>query len=172
MAFKKYNENFWYILISVLLIILILLIIVFIYIYNNNIPKNIKNTDNIIIIKEQKDILDDIPIYPKNLPKYNNTTYQQVGVLTSDEYDKDPIVLPLFSRKLNNNNDRYNYYTATDNNNMMRLPIKFDNMNCEDDIGCREIYNNDKISIEIYKGRIFTASIYKIDSPKYFADKY
>jgi outer membrane receptor for Fe3+-dicitrate len=57
--------------------------------------------------------------------KYNNTTYQQVGVLTSDEYDKDPIVLPLFSRKLNNNNDRYNYYTATDNNNMMSIILDF-----------------------------------------------
>ena len=55
---------------------------------------------------------------------------------------------------------------------MIRLPIKFDNMNCEDDIGCREIYNGDKISIEIYKGRAFTATIYKVDAPKYFADKY
>ena len=55
---------------------------------------------------------------------------------------------------------------------MMRLPIKFDNINCEDNIGCREIYDNDKINIEIYQGRIFTATMYKIDAPQYFADEY
>ena len=55
---------------------------------------------------------------------------------------------------------------------MMRLPIKIDNMSCEDTIGCREIYDNDKITLEIYKGRIFTATIYKKDVPQYFADNY
>ncbi len=178
MVFKKNNNNFWHILITILLIILISLVSFFIYIYYK---KTITKNDNIIIIKEEKkDILttnntntninNDIPIYPKTLPTYNNTTYQQIGILTSDE--NDPLILPLFSRKINNRSDRWNYYTATDKNNMMRLPIRFNNMNCEDDIGCREIYNNDTLTIEIYKGRTFTATIYKVDAPRYFADKY
>jgi len=173
MTIKKSNSNMWFILISILLITLIILISFLIYILyykqNSNI-KNNKNDNNFIIIKEEKK--DNIPVYPKDLPKYNNNEYQQIGILTSDETDKDPIVLPLFSRKLRNHNDRYNYYTATDKNNMMRLPIKKNNISCEDEIGCNEIYNGDKLNIEIYKDRTFTATIYKIDAPKYFADKY
>lgn len=173
--YKKTN-NCWYIFLSILLILLIIVISILIYILSNKkkeiIIEEKKSDNNIIIIKEEK-IKDNIniPIYPKELPKYNNTEYQQIGILTSDETDKEPIVLPLFSRKINNRNDRFNYYTATDKNNMMRLPIKYDNLNCDDDIGCREIYNGDKINIEIYKDRIFTATIYKIDAPKYFADR-
>ena len=171
MAIKKTN-NLWYIIISILLIILISLVIFLIY--NKTIPKK----DNIIIIKEKAEdkitinnnTPDNIPIYPKNLPTYNNTSYQQIGILTSDE--TDPLILPLFSRKINNRNDRFNYYTATDKNNMMRLPIKKNNIMCDDDIGCNEIYNNDTLTIEIYKDRTFTATIYKIDAPQYFADKY
>ena len=137
-----------------------------------------KPKENVIIIKEQPKISiiteqqQTPPVYPNKLPLYNNTEYQQIGILTSDETDKEPIVLPLFSRKIGNRNDRYNYYTATDKNNMMRLPIKIDNNNCEDDIGCKEIYNDDKINIDIYKGRIFTATIYKVDAPRYFAERY
>lgn len=141
--------------------------------------KNNKETikENVIVIKEttnQQNQSQQIipPVYPNKLPSYNNTEYQQIGILTSDETDKEPIVLPLFSRKIGNRSNRYNYYTATDKNNMMRLPINIENNNCEDDIGCREIYNDDKINIDIYKGRIFTATIYKIDAPRYFADKY
>lgn len=171
---KKTNNKFFHILISILLVILILLVIFLIYIYYNK-KENIKTVtknDNVIIIKEQKDVIEDIPIYPKKLPTYNNENYQQIGILTSDETDKDPIVLPLFSRKLHNHNDRFNYYTGSDKNVMIRLPIKYENNNCDDDIGCREIYNNAKITIDIYKDRVFTATIYKVDAPRYFADRY
>ena len=136
--------------------------------------KKEKINDNIIIVKEKDEKPSSLlPVFPKNLPEYNNTEYQQIGILTSEEQDKEPIILPLFSRKINNRKDRYNYYTSTDKNNMLRLPINFDNMNCDEEIGCREIYNNDKITIDnIYKDRIFTATLYKLNAPKYFADKY
>lgn len=175
---KIISNNNWHIFLSILVIILIILVSILIYLfYNHNNSKVITNNKyeieqpKVIIIKEEQK-QKDIPIYPKDLPIYNNTEYQQVGVLTSNEEDKEPIVLPLFSRKLQHNKDRYNYYTATDKNNMMRLPIRFDNMNCEDTVGCREIYDQDKIHIEIYKGRFFTATIYKLDVPQYFADRY
>ena len=177
------NNNYWYLILSILLTILIILLSFYIYLLYKNpkvitkyekiveqhpiqITKHEQPQPQVIIIKEQKQ--PDIPIYPKELPLYNKKEYQQVGILTSNEEDKNPIVLPLFSRKLQHNKDRFNYYTATDKNNMMRLPIKIDNMSCEDTIGCREIYDNDKISLEIYKGRIFTATIYKLDVPQYF----
>ena len=115
---------------------------------------------------------EDIPVYPKKLPQYQNTEYQQIGILTANESDKEPIVLPLFAKKVRNNRERWQYYTATDKNNMMRLPITHQNMKCDEDIGCKEIYDGDKLSIEIYQGRVFTATIYKTEAPQYFADVY
>lgn len=168
-----------YPLIYLLLIIIIILISVLIYIYYNK--------DNVVIVKtpitqsmpimpvETNTIYvkrEELPVYPRELPKYNNESYQQIGILTSAETDKEPIVLPLFSRKLQNHSDRYNYYTATDKNNMMRLPIRMNDTDCEDTIGCKEIYDKDTVVVEIYKDRLFTATIYKKESPQYFADRY
>jgi hypothetical protein len=113
-----------------------------------------------------------IPIYPKELPKYdNNREYQQVGILTYNDAS-EPIILPLFSKIANNHRDRWNYYTTTDKNTMLRLPISHENMKCDDDLGCKEIYDGNTIYIEMYKGKTFTATIYKKQSPSYFADRY
>ena len=113
-----------------------------------------------------------IPVYPKELPTYdNNREYQQVGILTSND-DTEPIILPLFSKRANNHRDRWNYYTTTDKNTMLRLPISHDNMKCDDDIGCNEIYDGNTLYIEMYRGKTFKATIYKKQTPSYFADKY
>jgi hypothetical protein len=113
-----------------------------------------------------------IPVYPKELPSYdNNRGYQQVGILTSNDAS-EPIILPLFSKRANNHRDRWNYYTTTDKNTMLRLPISHENMKCDDDIGCKEIYDGNTLYIEMYKGKTFTATIYKKQTPSYFADRY
>jgi hypothetical protein len=113
-----------------------------------------------------------IPVYPKELPSYdNNTEYQQVGILTSND-NNEPTILPLFSKRANNHRDRWNYYTTTDKNTMLRLPISYDNMKCDDDIGCNEIYDGNTLYIEMYKGKTFTVTIYKKQTLSYFADKY
>jgi len=113
-----------------------------------------------------------IPVYPKDLPSYdNNREYQQIGILTSNDAS-EPIILPLFSKRANNHRDRWNYYTTTDKNTMLRLPISHDNMKCDDDIGCKEIYDGNTLYIEMYKGKTFTATIYKKQTPSYFADRY
>lgn len=103
-------------------------------------------------------------------PMTLSLNYQQIGILTSDQTDKEPIVLPLFGRKIRS--DRWQYYTATDKTNMIRLPLRINNRDCEDTIGCDEIYTGDELFVEIYQGRVFTATIYKIDAPQYFASAY
>lgn len=115
-----------------------------------------------------------IPHYPSTLPRYTSgniqSDYQQVGLLTSHETDKEPIVLPLFGRKVRS--DRWQYYTATDKNNLMRIPLQYQNQDCEEDIGCREIYSGDKLTVSIYQDRVFTATVYRTEAPRYFADRY
>jgi hypothetical protein len=175
MASKK-NVNNTYILYFVIFFLLLLLILTSAILFFTHINKK----EKIVIVEKTLKVSDSncpkvdnnsIPIYPKELPSYNNSEYQQIGILTSDD-GNDPIILPLFSKKTNNHRDRWNYYTATDKNNMLRLPINHDNMKCDEDIGCNEIYDGDKLFIEMYKGKIFIATIYKKNTPLYFADKY
>jgi hypothetical protein len=185
MVFMK-KMNSIYILYFVIFVLAVLLLIVstlFYYEYNN-----IKKQKQDIIIVDKNVKIDScpscpmcpscpkvdssIPIYPKELPSYdNNHEYQQVGILTSND-EKEPVILPLFSKRANNHRDRWNYYTTTDKNTMLRLPISYNNMKCDDDIGCNEIYDGNTLNIEMYKGKTFTATIYKKQTPSYFADKY
>ena len=133
-----------------------------------------QSSPQVVVIDASKE--DRLPVYPKNLPQYSSPNrpldYQQVGILTSNETDKEPIVLPLYGRKLYNRSDRWQYYTATDKNNMMRIPLSFGNRPCEDDVGCNEINNGDTLTIDIYSGRTFTATVYRTNAPNYFADVY
>jgi hypothetical protein len=137
-------------------------------------PMSRQPSPQVVVIDASKE--DRLPVYPKNLPQYSSPNrpldYQQVGILTSNETDKEPIVLPLYGRKLYNRSDRWQYYTATDKNNMMRIPLSFGNRPCEDDVGCNEINNGDTLTIDIYSGRTFTATVYRTDAPHYFADVY
>ncbi len=161
-----------YILI-VFFIIIICMLGILIYIMMNMTPK--KEIQYIHIqqpVSSENKENKDVSVYPKKLPDYDNNEFQQIGILSANEADKEPIILPLFAKRLRNNRDIWQYYTATDKNNMMRLPIVHYNMKCDDDIGCKEIYDGDKLHIEIYQGRIFTATIYKTAAPKYFADVY
>ena len=167
------NSSGWYILLSVLILILIILVCVLIFVSLSKKQKTIQK--EVVYIERELPTLPSQKrtlVYPDELPRYNHEDYQQIGILTTNETDKEPIVLPLFAKKLRNNRDRWQYYTATDKNNMMRLPIQHQNMDCEDTIGCKEIFDGDTVNVEIYKGRVFTATIYKTQSPQYFADKY
>ena len=166
-------------------IILLLLVILFIVLISfqskrNNIKQNDK--DNVIFINKTNNEYtttsrgSQSPVYPTDLPKYSPPRepldYQQVGILTSNEESAEPIILPLFGRKIYGRSDRWQYYTATDKNNMMRIPLQYKNRDCEDDTGCEEIYTGDILTVDIYQGREFTATVYKVDAPRYFASRY
>lgn len=169
---KPDHYVYLYTAIIVLLLALVAVVTYLIYVLHKPKEKIIVKHIEKEYIPVESDPVKTSTVLPNKLPEYNNPDYQQVGILTANESDKEPIVLPLFAKKIRNNRDRWNYYTATDKNNMMRLPITYQNMNCDDNIGCREINDGDTLGIEIYKGRIFTATIYKTQSPQYFADVY
>uniref|UniRef100_A0A6C0CUB7 Uncharacterized protein n=1 Tax=viral metagenome TaxID=1070528 RepID=A0A6C0CUB7_9ZZZZ len=178
MSVKAQKQSF--ILIGVLAFIIVLLMFTLILTQQKRTPRDMgdmpikQHSPQVVVIDASKE--ERLPIYPKNLPQYSSPNrpldYQQIGILTSNETDKEPIVLPLYGRKLYNRSDRWQYYTATDKNNMMRIPLSFGNRPCEDDVGCNEISNGDTLTINIYSGRTFTATVYRTDTPHYFADVY
>jgi hypothetical protein len=116
---------------------------------------------------------------PINLPSrgYPPASYQQLGVLTKitpadsssnvtiNSDDKNGII-PLMGKPTFNGSRKWTYYTATDNYNMLKLPIAVNGRNCTDDLGCDELYEGDSITIP-QTGNTYKVSIYNYDKPRY-----
>jgi Family of unknown function (DUF5755) len=103
---------------------------------------------------------------PRTLPSFATRgipeTYQQMGVLKAD----DGNVLPLYGRRTASRSDRYQYYSRTDSYNPVQLPIRYNNYNCVDDIGCNELYDGDVVSL-VPSGQSASVTIYRISGPAY-----
>jgi len=101
--------------------------------------------------------------------------YQQIGTLSketiSDENSQpgnntESNILPLYGRPTYKGSQQWNYYTATDKLNQIKIPLNVSGTDCTDDRGCKEIYAGDSITIPEYNGS-FKANIYKFDKPRY-----
>jgi hypothetical protein len=101
---------------------------------------------------------------PINIPTRGfSENYQQVGAVNSG--DK---ILPLYGRPRWPGANKWNYYTNTDGFQSIKLPVQFKRMDCQDEVGCDEIYDGDNISIPQYgKDKDFKANIYRLDKPYY-----
>jgi len=85
--------------------------------------------------------------------------YRQIGILTKNEDEKHPLILPLMGR--NSGRNKFNYYTMSNTGSMnTRLPIKLKGRSCTSEIGCDEVYDGDEVFIEGYKAK-FKATIYE-----------
>lgn len=101
---------------------------------------------------------------PINIPTRGfSENYQQVGAVNSG--DK---ILPLYGRPRWPGATKWNYYTNTDGFQSIKLPVQFKRMDCQDEVGCDEIYDGDSITIPQYgKDKEFKANIYRLDKPYY-----
>lgn len=89
-------------------------------------------------------------------------TYQSMGVLQTDNGQ----ILPLYGRRTAYSSNRYNYYTRTDTNNPVPLPIHYKRRDCQDSNGCDELFSGETIKI-LPTGGSATATIYQFDGPLY-----
>lgn len=89
-------------------------------------------------------------------------TYQSMGVIKTDGGQ----ILPLYGRRTSSRSDRFQYYTRTDSYNPVQLPLEHKRHNCQDDIGCDELYDGDKLKIGA-TGETATATIYRFSGPTY-----
>ena len=89
-------------------------------------------------------------------------SYQSMGLLKTEEGQ----LLPLYGRRVATRSDRYNYYTRTDTYNPVPLPIKYKRRDCQDDVGCEELFNGDEVLVTPTGNRA-TATLYQFDGPTY-----
>jgi len=95
---------------------------------------------------------------PINIPTQSvDTTYRQVGILT--RINGGEAILPLMGKPLFTNRDKWNFYTMSDKNNMIKLPITFKGKSCTNEYGCDNLYNGDTVYVEGY-GDAFKVTAY------------
>jgi len=81
---------------------------------------------------------------PFNIPTQGiPDSYQSMGIIKTG----DGKLLPLFGRRCMSSRERYNYYTRTDSYNPLPLPVEIRGRDCQDQVGCPELFNGDNVKI-------------------------
>tara|TARA_B100001113_G_C21000066_1_gene574519 strand:+ start:321 stop:785 length:465 start_codon:yes stop_codon:yes gene_type:complete len=126
---------------------------------------------NPIIIKKKVQVPVEVPVeVPVQIPmekefrkppikEYKPGYVQQMGVLVGSDEE----TLPLYGKEVRGRRDQYHYYTVTPGDQVYPLPVTIDNRDCMDDIGCRELYGNETVSVLGQTGS-FQAKMYRTDN--------
>jgi hypothetical protein len=77
-----------------------------------------------------------------------DTAYRQVGILT--RVSGKETILPLMGRPLYVSRDKWQFYTISDKNNAIKLPISHKGKSCTNEYGCDNLYNGDTVFVEGY----------------------
>jgi len=91
-----------------------------------------------------------------------DTNYRQVGILTS----LTSKMVPLMGRPLYVNRDKWQYYTMSDQNNSIKLPIVKNGRSCTNENGCDKLYDGDSVYVEGYN-EAFKIKMYDNDTIRY-----
>ena len=85
-----------------------------------------------------------VPSLPFNIATQGiPESYQSMGIVKTG----DGKLLPLYGRRSLSSRDRYNYYTRTDTYNPIPMPVTIKGRDCQDQVGCPELYDGDKIKL-------------------------
>lgn len=107
----------------------------------------------------------DIRGIPINVPTRGfQPSYSQIGILTRNNGGET--ILPLMGRPLFANRNKWQYYTMTDKNNVIKLPISKNGRSCTGQYGCDDLSNGDTVYVEGYNDA-FKVTVYENDAPRY-----
>ena len=85
-----------------------------------------------------------VPSLPFNIPTQGvPEAYQSMGIVKTG----DGKLLPLYGRRSIGSRERYNYYTRTDTYNPIPIPVTIKGRDCQDQVGCPELYDGDKVKL-------------------------
>jgi Family of unknown function (DUF5755) len=81
---------------------------------------------------------------PFNIPTQGvPESYQSMGIVKT----ADGKLLPLYGRRCISSRERYNYYTRTDSYNPLPIPVQMQGRDCQDQVGCPELFNGDQVRL-------------------------
>ncbi len=108
-----------------------------------------------------------VPInVPTNIGFLPGATYMQVGILSPQHNKNENKILPLMGRPLFANRDKWQYYSMSDQNNSIRLPIIKNRKNCTDEYGCDMLSDGDHVYVEGYN-QMFRVTLYQNNTMRY-----
>lgn len=93
-----------------------------------------------------------------------DTEYRQIGLLKPTNGSNK--IIPLMARPLLVNRDTWQYYSMSDQNNSVKLPIIRKGKSCTSEYGCDRVYTNDTVLVEGYDER-FRVTLYDNDVVRY-----
>ena len=95
---------------------------------------------------------------PFNIPTQGvPESYQSMGIVKT----ADGKLLPLYGRRTIGKRERYNYYSRTDSYNPLPIPINMEGRDCQDQVGCPELFNGDKVGLSA-TGQTGEVVIYRV----------
>jgi len=104
-----------------------------------------------------------------------NASYQQIGILTkadgsnssnNSNSSSDPVIMPLMGKPLFTSRDKWLFYTISDKNNSMKLPIIIKGRNALSEIGVDNVYTGDTVYVQGYNND-FKVTLYENSTPQY-----
>ena len=103
-----------------------------------------------------------------------NASYQQIGLLTKADSSNssntnsssDPVIMPLMGKPLFTSRDKWLFYTISDKNNSMKLPIIIKGRNALSEIGVDNVYTGDTVYVQGYNND-FKVTLYENSTPQY-----
>jgi hypothetical protein len=102
---------------------------------------------------------------PINIPTQSfDTNYRQVGILT--RVGSVEMILPLLGRPLITNRNNWNFYTMSETNNLLKLPVSHGGRKCMAVNGCNDLYTGDTVRVDGYNAD-FKVTTYENDIPRY-----
>lgn len=181
-------ENFSLFFLIVCIIIIVYIIFPVIYPKNNKIKDNYNFPNKEIYLGNSVPLINSDPlINPYNPPlrderyliqRYNygipinistnigavDTNYRQLGILTA--LNTKGKIIPLMGRPLFTNRNKWQYYTISNQNNAIKLPISKNGKSCTNEYGCDQLYNSDTIYVEGLN-EPYIVTLYDNDTIKY-----
>ena len=107
--------------------------------------------------------------HPKGLPiniqtRGPNVDYRQLGILT--RMNGEEMILPLMGKPLITHRDKWNFYTMSDKNNMIKLPVIVNGRSGTTEYGVDNLYNGEQVYVEGYNDA-FKVTVYENSTQKY-----
>jgi len=138
----------------------------------NNLPGDVLMNPYVPPLSDERYLVPNVTVVPPGRIPINistnggavDTNYRQMGLLTP--LNGSQKILPLMGRPLFTNRNKWQYYTMSDQNNSVKLPILKNGRNCMNEYGCDELYNGDNVIVQGYNER-FKITIYEKDTIKY-----
>jgi hypothetical protein len=93
------------------------------------------------------------------IKKYKPGHMQQMGILLGDQGE----TMPLYGKEVRGRRDRYHYYTVTDGEQLYPVPVGHEGRDCMEDIGCQELYGQERVSI-LGKVGEYDVKMYRTDN--------